>query len=504
MAMLSYAVTAAIQKGDQKDLRSLLAERVYGPIGIGRKEWSVGYGQSYDVGGLKLVANWGGAAFTARAAARVGRLMLREGDWDGRRLLDPAIVRRCVDDPSAPPAREWEGPASPRPGFGWWTNRDGAWKDVPRDTYLAAGAGNQLLVVIPSLDLVAVRNGTMIAPDEPHWPAIEKHLLAPLASSVVDPPYRPSDIIRAVLFHPTSTIRANALDSDNWPMTWADDGHLYAAYGDGRGFEPYVDRKLSLGLARIEGDPPDFKGYNVRSDTAERTGGGDKGAKASGMLMVDGVLYMWVRNTHNATLAWSADHGRTWTWGFTFDTSFGCPTFLNFGRNYAGAADEYVYTYSPDGPSAYEPSDGIVLARVPKNRVRDRDAYEFFAPAGEDGRPVWTRDLAARGHVFHYPGHCERLDAVYNPGIQRYLLTVGFGHGKGWGLFDAPSPWGPWTTAFATRDWGLGETHDYRLPAKWMSPDGTKLWLVFSGRAFGGIDYDAFCTRQVTLDLYPR
>ena len=54
------------------------------------------------------------------------------------------------------------------------------------------------------------------------------------------------------------------------------------------------------------------------------------------MLMVDGTLYMWVRNTGNATLAWSADHGQTWTWGFKFDTGFGCPTFLNFGRNYGG------------------------------------------------------------------------------------------------------------------------------------------------------------------------
>ena len=30
--------------------------------------------------------------------------------------------------------------------------------------------------------------------------------------------------------------------------------------------------------------------------------------------MVDGVLYLWVRNAGNARLAWSADHGRTWTW----------------------------------------------------------------------------------------------------------------------------------------------------------------------------------------------
>ena len=53
--------------------------------------------------------------------------------------------------------------------------------------------------------------------------------------------------------------------------------------------------------------------------------------------MVDGVLYMWIRNTANATLAWSTDRGQTWTWGLHFDGDrFGCPTFLNTGRNGAG------------------------------------------------------------------------------------------------------------------------------------------------------------------------
>ena len=56
---------------------------------------------------------------------------------------------------------------------------------------------------------------------------------------------------------PASIIR-RARGSDNWPTTWADDGHLYAGYGDGRGFEPLVPAKLSLGFARIAGTPPDF------------------------------------------------------------------------------------------------------------------------------------------------------------------------------------------------------------------------------------------------------
>jgi CubicO group peptidase (beta-lactamase class C family) len=501
MAMLAYAVTAALPPGGPKDVRALLRERVYGPIGIGPKQWSVGYGTTYHAGGLDLVADWGGAAFTARAAARIGRLMLREGDWDGRRILDRDIVRTCVNPTGTPSAKQWEGDQSPSPGFGWWSNRDGAWPSVPRDAYLGAGAGDQLLVVIPSLDLICVRNGSRlndIGGGRDHWKTIDQRLLAPLVAAVDDAPLKPSAAIRGVHFDPESAIVRKSYDSDNWPITWADDDNLYTAYGDGHGFEPFIKPKLSLGLARVEGGPTDFHGVNVRSESAERTGDGARGPKASGMLMVDGTLYMWVRNTANATLAWSADHGLTWTWGFKFDSSFGCPTFLNFGRNYAGAPDDYVYVYSQDGPGAYEPYDGVVLARVHRAHLKDRSAYEFFTGSDAAGSRAWSRDAAARAHVIHDPGRCDRLDVIYDPGIGRYLMAMSFGQGNGWGLLDAPHPWGPWTIAFQTRDWGLGQTHGYRLPTKWISPDGRQIWLVFSGRK----ENDAFCVRRMSLDLY--
>ena len=80
-----------------------------------------------------------------------------------------------------------------------------------------------------------------------------------------------------------------------------------------------------------------------------------------------------------------------------FETSFGCPTFLNFGKNYAGARDGYVYVYSPDADSAYRAADRMVLARVPKGRITERGAYEFFKGLGEGGEPHWTEDIAARG-----------------------------------------------------------------------------------------------------------
>src|SRR5262249_6493525 len=153
-----------------------------------------------------------------------------------------------------------------------------------------------------------------------------------------------SPVIRSITWAPASTIVRQASDSDCWPVTWGDDDSLYTAFGDGYGFDPKTPEKLSLGFARVSGAPPDFMGVNIRSATGEQKGDGARGKKASGILMVEGVLYLWVRNAGNSQLAWSTHRGTTWTWsGWRFSTSFGCPTFLNFGRNYAGARDSWVY-----------------------------------------------------------------------------------------------------------------------------------------------------------------
>ena len=41
----------------------------------------------------------------------------------------------------------------------WWTNKSHTMANVPTDTFWAWGLGEELIVVIPSLDLVIVRNG---------------------------------------------------------------------------------------------------------------------------------------------------------------------------------------------------------------------------------------------------------------------------------------------------------------------------------------------------------
>ncbi len=294
-------------------------------------------------------------------------------------------------------------------------------------------------------------------------------------------------MIQAITWSPRETIVRRARGSDNWPLTWADDDALYTAYGDGNGFEPFRPAKLSLGLAKLVGGPDGFAATNLPSPGIEQRGDGKAGRKASGLLMVDGILYIWLRNAGNAQLAWSSDRAQTWSYApWKFTGSFGCPTFLNFGRNYAGARDAYVYVYSHDADSAYLPADRMVLARVSKDRVRDRDAYEFFERLEASGQPRWTRKIGQRGAVFFHAGRCYRSGITYNPALKRYLwCQVLPGEDPrfrgGLGVYDAPEPWGPWTTAFFANPWDVGPGETASFPTQWMSADGRTIYLVFSG-----------------------
>jgi CubicO group peptidase (beta-lactamase class C family) len=87
---------------------------------------------------------------TARNWARLGLLYLRDGVWNGQRLL-PEGFTKFVSTPA---------PAWPRPEYGgqFWINGLGQWP-LPRDAYFMSGAGGQHTFVVPSLDLVVVRMG---------------------------------------------------------------------------------------------------------------------------------------------------------------------------------------------------------------------------------------------------------------------------------------------------------------------------------------------------------
>jgi len=506
---LAECVTLAYRR----DLRDLMFERVFTPLGITADDlaWRDNAYRPREIDGIPRREFGSGIHANVQAMARIGLLYLRGGRWGDRQVIPSSFVdlARTVHPAIADlPVRDGDthGGASAHYGLLWWNNADGTLAGVPRDAFWSWGLHDSLIVVIPSLDLVIARAGSDWQREWSGHYEVLRPFLEPIVASArtaaphPDAPYPPSEAVVGLGWAPQQQIVRRAEGSDNWPLTWADDDALYTAYGDGWGFEPRVPEKLSLGLARVTGGPQDPVGENIRSRTAEQTGDGRSGPKASGMLMVGGRLHMLVRNAANSRLAWSDDRGATWTWAdWRFETSFGCPTFLNFGADYAGARDEFVYVYSFDSDSAYQPADRMVLARVPRGRVTERDAYEFFAGLDADGARAWSRNVADRAAVFKHPGRCYRSGITYCAPLGRYLWwqvipgdDTRFAGGLG--VYEAPEPWGPWRTVYFTQRWDVGPGESGSFPTKWMSPDGRMLHLVFSGD-------DSFSVRRADLWL---
>ncbi|MHC4064873.1 MAG: DUF4185 domain-containing protein, partial [Planctomycetota bacterium] len=329
-------------------------------------------------------------------------------------------------------------------------------------------------------------------------------------------PYSPSPVIASVSFD-FATHDRRAPGSDNWPVTWSDNDHQYTAWGDGGGFGgTNSDGRVSLGIARIEGSATSHTGYNVwggKNPENQATFGG----KSYGILSVDGVLYMWVSpgsgptGYQEARLYRSTNHGAFWTkanWAFVKAEGLINPTFLQFGRDYADARDGYVYSYAnhlKDGTDlAIQQPGEIALMRVPKNQVMDRNAYEFFAGTDAGGNPIWTSDLAERRPVFEdAKGVGWNTSASYNAGIGRYLLITE--HAESFagniGIFDAPEPWGPWSTALYAESFGAPaidpNTFFWNFSNKWLSTDGKSFTLVFTGIGSN----DSWNTVRGTLQL---
>jgi CubicO group peptidase (beta-lactamase class C family) len=515
----------------RRDLDQLMFERVFTPLGIQRADlvWRKNQYRPALIEGLPRREFGAGISANVDGLARIGLLMLREGRWRETQIIPRDFVKtarapvpNAQNLPVHTNSLKESGEAAPRHyGLLWWNNADATLTHVPSDAFWSWGLYDSLILVIPSLDIVVARTGQSWKrqPGGQHYDVL-RPFFEPIAAAALDGRERAPDspdtailplspVIQEIRWAPKETIRRAAKGSDNWPLTWADDDALYTAYGDGNGFEPFTNEKLSLGFANVMGGPTDFFGVNLRVPTLEQKGDGAAGRKASGLLAVDGTLYLWARNTSNAQLAWSTDHGATWSWSdWKFTNSFGCPTFLNYGPNYRDARDEFVYVYSPDANDAYTPAARMVLARVPKHQIRERRAYEFFAGRGANNQAVWTRDITRRGAVFENPGRCYRSSITWCAPLRRFLCVQVLPHRKwhhlgekvdtrfagGLAVFDAPEPWGPWTTSFQADTWDVGPGDTASFPAKWMSADGMWLHLVFSGD-------DSFSVRRATLVL---
>jgi CubicO group peptidase (beta-lactamase class C family) len=497
-ALLSYIITSNLKDSPYSNINSYLKDRIIDPVGIKENEYSLGLSRTLSLEGLDKIPDLAGNTFSPSAMARIGRLMLNKGQWQGKQVISSSIVEEVIkpyrvgipirDRNMHHASLNINNKMILAPALGWYSNYNGVLSYLPRDAFITGLPEGDLLLVIPSLNLIVVHIGDVLADelhDETFWSAAEDYLFNPLIEAFEELPYPMSDLVSSVEFAPKDSVVQLARGSDTWPITWADDGNLYTAYGDGNGFEPFTEYKLSMGIGMVKGNPPNIEGINIRNRTAEIPGDGPFGAKACGMLMVDKVLYMFVRNAGNSQLAWSSDYGQTWEWA-DWHFEFVYPTFVNYGKNYEGAIDDYVYIYSHDSEhfaGAYLNSDYMVMARVYKSGIKDWREYEYFAGYSKNNKPLWSEDIRKREAVFINPGKCYRSGISYNKGLGRYLWCQTIGtptgqkHGNhrfrgGLGIFESTTPWGPWKTVYYTLDWDIGPGETSSIPPKWMSEDG--------------------------------
>ncbi|MFD8228106.1 serine hydrolase domain-containing protein [Streptomyces massasporeus] len=136
----TYTLAAIVQRVTGQSLSDYLRPRLLDPLGIGEVAWR------RDRAGREL--GFSGLHATTDAVARLGRLYLGDGLWEGRRLLPRGWVARA-SQPHIPTAgamgdvdrQDWDRGY----GYQFWTSRHG---------YRGDGAFGQFCLVLPEHDVV--------------------------------------------------------------------------------------------------------------------------------------------------------------------------------------------------------------------------------------------------------------------------------------------------------------------------------------------------------------
>ncbi len=322
-----------------------------------------------------------------------------------------------------------------------------------------------------------------------------------------------------------STFKQFAKESDNFAITWASDDNQYTTWGDGYGFSEEKPGYLYLlGISKVSGNYQNMHGTDVYKNKHK--------GKSYGILDIDGYIYLWFSPSNypehsrpnpdgEGTLHLEPDETQIWRFNDYSFTSrsesevffrqykFSTPAFLQFGKAYAGARDEYVYSYSTyigdfdqSRPKLY---DGIKLFRCHKDKLMNREDYEFFKELDSSGQPVWSKNPGDCGLVISHPEYkVGRIcSASYNAPLQTYFFCTEWGpkdtsdksYDKSYmgrlAIYCAKEPWGPWTLTYKDEYFGGGRdgstpttnrrTFYWNFANKWLSADGKSFVMVFTG-----------------------
>jgi CubicO group peptidase (beta-lactamase class C family) len=145
------------------------------PVDFARTQIFEPLGMRHSALGTDAAGNaltYAGLQTTCRDLARFGYLMLRDGVWDGEQVVSSEYVAQATGESSTPLNAAY--------GWLWWLNHKGPIGSptlattgvedapiadgqlvpgAPDDVFWALGFNNQIVAVIPSEDIVAVRMG---------------------------------------------------------------------------------------------------------------------------------------------------------------------------------------------------------------------------------------------------------------------------------------------------------------------------------------------------------
>jgi hypothetical protein len=294
------------------------------------------------------------------------------------------------------------------------------------------------------------------------------------------------------------------IKGDTFPMTWAEDGEIYTSAGD----PLWGETRDGLDVEKFSGGPTDYKITKVSPMNDYRGWGGD-GPKPTGMICVDGILYLAVQNIRrmqippysirsqhgsDAHIVCSTNKGGFWGPAFANIAGpmfpghkFGGPAFANFGQNNANARDEFVYAVSSD---QWDNGSNLRLGRVPADKIVSPHDWQWVCAWQPSGEPAWTKALDEAIPVLSVHRCIGAPEMVYLASIRRYLLLTWRLHedfspraGTDLLVFESPEPWGPFALVHVEEYWEGQAFNPYcpRIPLKWLDGNGTGGWLQFSG-----------------------
>lgn len=142
-----------------EDFQSFAARELFEPLGIPPVQWRSDRDASGRTQGFAFLD------MAPMAWTRLGHLLLREGMWGSRRLIDADYIRQGSRGTHANPGygflwRTNSGDWNLDSGFPSYRRRERPnWPGIPRDAFGYSGLFDQSMIVIPSLDMVILRMG---------------------------------------------------------------------------------------------------------------------------------------------------------------------------------------------------------------------------------------------------------------------------------------------------------------------------------------------------------